>query len=50
MKGKSIELCMQNNSQWAQGKELEPGFKSEDTEIWEYGSEDYEACEMQNCS
>lgn len=50
MKVKSIELCMQNNSQWAQGTELESGFKSEDIEIWQHGSEDYEACEMQNWS
>lgn len=50
MKDKSIEMCMQNNSQWAQGTELESSFKSEDSEIWEHGPEDYEAYEMQKWS
>lgn len=41
MNVKSIELYMQNNFLWAQDTELEPGFKYEDTKIWEH---DYEAC------
>lgn len=44
MKVKSTELCMQNYFLRAQDTELESSIKSEDTEIWEHGAQNYEDC------